>query len=116
MNYIPTDKQVADGLTKALPKDRFQLFRKALGVVGPDDGSLLPDYHIQRQLVQLTPTTARRPINGPAAWVAIPDQTKTQTSRKRRIEGFGGCTQWTEAEKAAAWIASPELDHGPWYC
>ncbi|KAH7465285.1 Retrovirus-related Pol polyprotein from transposon TNT 1-94 [Fusarium oxysporum f. sp. matthiolae] len=37
MNYIPTDKQVADGLTKALPKDRFQLFRKALGVVGPDE-------------------------------------------------------------------------------
>ena len=37
MNYIPTDKQVADGLTKALPKDRFQLFRKALGVVGSDE-------------------------------------------------------------------------------
>ncbi|KAJ3454188.1 hypothetical protein MRS44_018082 [Fusarium solani] len=54
----------------------------------------------------------RRPINGPAAWVAIPDQTKTQTSGKRRLEGFGGCTQWTEAGKAAAWVASPEPDHG----
>jgi hypothetical protein len=30
--YIPTGKQVADVLTKALAKDRFILFRKALGL------------------------------------------------------------------------------------
>jgi hypothetical protein len=30
--YIPTGKQVADGLTKALPKYRLILFRKALGL------------------------------------------------------------------------------------
>jgi hypothetical protein len=30
--YIPTGKQVADGLTKALPKDRLILFRKAQGL------------------------------------------------------------------------------------
>lgn len=33
LQYTPTEKQVADGMTKALPKDRFLTFRKALGVL-----------------------------------------------------------------------------------
>ncbi len=32
LQYIPTEKQVADGLTKALPKDRFVAFREAVGL------------------------------------------------------------------------------------
>lgn len=32
MSYIATDKQVADGLTKPLPKDKSYAFRKALGL------------------------------------------------------------------------------------
>jgi hypothetical protein len=32
IKYIHTSKQVADGLTKALPRDPFQRFRKAVGV------------------------------------------------------------------------------------
>ena len=32
LRYIPTEKQVADGLTKALPRDRFEAFRKLLGL------------------------------------------------------------------------------------
>ncbi|KJZ70562.1 hypothetical protein HIM_10030 [Hirsutella minnesotensis 3608] len=32
LQYVPTDQQVADGLTKALPKDRFEVFRSALGL------------------------------------------------------------------------------------
>jgi hypothetical protein len=32
LQYIPTEKQVADRLTKALPKVLFQAFYKALGL------------------------------------------------------------------------------------
>jgi hypothetical protein len=32
LQYVPTEKQVADGLTKALPKVPFQAFYKALGL------------------------------------------------------------------------------------
>jgi hypothetical protein len=32
IRYISTAEQVADGLTKALPKDAFQQFRSALGL------------------------------------------------------------------------------------
>jgi len=32
MQYIPTDKQVADGLTKAFLRDCFITFRNALGL------------------------------------------------------------------------------------
>lgn len=32
LEYIPTDQQIADGLTKPLTKDRFLAFRAALGL------------------------------------------------------------------------------------
>ena len=30
--YTPTNKQVADGLTKALARDKFEVFREAIGL------------------------------------------------------------------------------------
>lgn len=30
--YIPTEEQIADGLTKALTKEKFLIFRRALGL------------------------------------------------------------------------------------
>ena len=35
LRYVPTEKQIADGLTKALPRDRFEAFRKLLGLEEP---------------------------------------------------------------------------------
>ena len=35
LQYVPTEQQIADGLTKALPKDRFIVFRNALGLSNP---------------------------------------------------------------------------------
>jgi len=32
LEYVPTEQQIADGLTKALSKDKFAGFRKALGL------------------------------------------------------------------------------------
>jgi hypothetical protein len=32
LQYIPTEKQVADGLTKALLKNKFIAFKNALGL------------------------------------------------------------------------------------
>jgi hypothetical protein len=34
LEYVQTSKQVADSLTKALPKDAFEAFREALGLEG----------------------------------------------------------------------------------
>ena len=35
LEYIPTDRQVADGLTKALCKDKFERFRDLIGLEAP---------------------------------------------------------------------------------
>ena len=32
LSYIPTNNMAADGLTKALPKNLFQMFKKQLGL------------------------------------------------------------------------------------
>ena len=32
LEYVPTSEQIADGLTKPLPKPKFDAFRKALGL------------------------------------------------------------------------------------
>ena len=32
LNYVPTSEQIADGLTKPLTKEKFLIFRKALGL------------------------------------------------------------------------------------
>jgi len=37
LKFIPTHEQVADWLTKALPKDRFLKFRDALGLEKPNN-------------------------------------------------------------------------------
>lgn len=37
LQYIPMERQVADGLTKALPKDRFIIFCRAVGLDMEDD-------------------------------------------------------------------------------
>jgi hypothetical protein len=34
LQYIETNRQIVDGLTKALPKDTFEVFRMALGLEG----------------------------------------------------------------------------------
>lgn len=39
LRYIPTDQQIADGLTKALCKDRFIAFRHSLGLESPDSST-----------------------------------------------------------------------------
>lgn len=37
LQYIPTEREVADGLTKALPKNRFIAFKNAVRLEGPFD-------------------------------------------------------------------------------
>jgi hypothetical protein len=32
LNYIPTTEQIANGLTKPLARDRFEWFRRGLGI------------------------------------------------------------------------------------
>jgi hypothetical protein len=32
LKYIPTSEQIADGFTKPLTRDRFEWFRKGLGI------------------------------------------------------------------------------------
>jgi hypothetical protein len=44
LEYTPTETQVADGLTKALCRDKFQAFRKAIGVGYPRLRQEMPEY------------------------------------------------------------------------
>ena len=37
LKHIPSDQKIADGLTKALCRDKFVVFRDALGVEAPLD-------------------------------------------------------------------------------
>jgi hypothetical protein len=39
LQYVETNRQIADGLTKALPKDTFEAFRMALGLEGTAQAS-----------------------------------------------------------------------------
>lgn len=41
MQFVPTKEQLADGLTKALPRPAFLAFRDSLGLEGPADQSAL---------------------------------------------------------------------------
>ena len=38
MQYIPTDHQIADGLTKPIAREKFEAFKRAIGVIGGSCG------------------------------------------------------------------------------